>query len=363
MLLILGGRIMKKILFFTIIGILIISASVGFSNDYYTFDILNEMSLKNDLQIEINELKISEKELILEDVLWDAKYFGVYTNEPSRTYSNMKIREVNPVNAEIDLLNAENDYDSYIENNEFELHKLMMDWELLDMELANLQNELDHQELVYANVIKKKELGLISEYDLNASQMAYDNLKLDYENLVLAKESLFKDIEMFVGEEFDIEKEIEYTIKTESIESLLDYESALELDMVIFEKLKNMETSEIMFNYAVKLFKEDSNEFVKSKYDFEISKLDYQNTINNFNIQYHNDYDNLNFAEKSYELSISAYNLATQSYNVIADKYEKGLISYEDLLAEEIRLNNSEYAMMNKLVQFNKEVLNFKSNY
>lgn len=354
---------MKKILFFTIIGILIISASVGFSNDYYTFEILNEMSIKNDLQIEINELIISEKEMILEDVLWDAKYLGVYTSDPTRTYSNMKIREVDPVNAEIDLLNAEKEYDSYIENNEFELHKLLMDWELLNMELANLQNELDHQELVYTNTIKKKELGLISEYDLNASQMIYENLKLDYENLLLAKESLFKDIEMFVGEEFDIEKEIEYTIEAENTESLLDYEQALELDMVIYEKLKNMETSEIMFNYAVKLFREDSNEFIKSKYDFEISKLDYQNSINNFNIQYHNDYDNLNFAKKSYELSVSAYDLANKSYKIVTDKYEKGLISYEDLLAEEIRLSDSEYAMINKLVQFNKEVLNFKSNY
>ncbi|MBN2260144.1 MAG: TolC family protein [Clostridiales bacterium] len=354
---------MKKILIITVISVLALTASVGFSSDLYNFDVLNEMAMANDLQIKINELTITQNELELEDALWESRFFGVKTPDPEKSYSNMVIRDVNPINAETALMNSEKEYDNYIENISSDLDILLMDWKLMGMQIENLENQLVYQELVYNNDIKENELGLMSDYQLDASLMTLNNMKLDHENLLIDQANLFRNIEAFVGQDLDMEKGIEFTVEAENYGALLDYETALANDMTVYEKLKDVETSQIMYNYAVKLFQFDDLNLSKSMYDLEIAKLNYENAVNNFNISYHNDFDNLSYLKEKYDLAVDSYNLYKESYNISSEKYARGLISYETLLSEEIKLKNSEYNMMSAMVGYNKAVLGFESNY
>lgn len=244
-----------------------------------------------DLIASFNLKNIDEK---IENVKADIKKLQIELEKVS--ISTNEIIESEKEKAEVNLLNAQKDYEIDKKNLDFSIEKAQKD-------LLKAKEHLKNAYIKYDNAVKKYEKNSKDTYeDLNKEaeknyievQNEYENFKIEYNKIILEKERILQDAKKELE---NLEEEPDYNKIREALSNLNSAyqsgdESAISAAESNYERVKygdggkkefenNIESVKLQIKRAEEDLintKEEQNKFLKQKEDkFNMQKQEYEN--------------------------------------------------------------------------------------
>ncbi|OAA86900.1 TolC family protein [Clostridium ljungdahlii] len=256
-------------------------------------------------------------------------------------YQLIKIRDVQPLEAQYELTTAQNNKESIENSVKLNLYtqyiKLLSDQDSIDTEQKNIKKLYD----VYTTSKLKLNLGTITQLECKKNAASYNN-----ENLTLSKIQRSMNID-----EMNINKTMGQDIKAEYVSfstKLPDYTTDNRsvsdyLDLALKNRSEILNCSEYVklkqksYDIASERYPDESNINNKqAKYDLdaaennlEIEKITIQKDVTN-------EYNTLINKKSKIDSAMQNYNMAKKNYDIASKKYEVGVISRIDFEDSEL---------------------------
>ena len=229
-----------------------------------------------------------------------------------------------------------------------EVNKLFRDKEITDLKLSIGKKELEMAQA-------KESRGLVSRYDLEKSQEAYETLLKGKEVLEKSIEASYIKLNLLLGmkdsESYILEEDVEYKpIEKEDLDSL-----SIRLansNPNIWNQQKKIEMAEL--DLALYVYNAGGDSYAIKEIDLQLEKNNLTNLKKNLEASTKTGYTQIQQLEKNYELLEANVKSAERALIYVQAQYNVGMIVKLKLLEAELQVVQLKGDLKNRAIEHQK---------
>lgn len=326
----------------------------------YTLEELVTMAEDKSQQDILNDFKIEFAQDNLEDAIEVAE-FNAY-NGGGRLETLFRMTKVHVetfrAESELKLAQLQKEADEYAIITQ--VHDLVYDVKTMEIGVEAAKVRQAQAEMQYEADLKRYELGLISLLDLNNSQNDYQTAQID----VMEAESDLRDATNQLKIKVGLDPVSELTLDVAVTRLPFDWSytpqlarSVIEKDQDLYGKYADYFADKTLFELTDDAYEPYDKEYKIAFYDYEISRLAYEDAFDSFATGLRGDFFDLDVLDMKIGIQDLYLEIAEKNHDIAEQKLALGLISEADRLGEEADYLEARQNRLTSIINYNMKVL------
>ena len=343
-----------KIIILTLVFILAGSVVLGLTLINLTQQEAYDAAVENNMQFEIDELNLELKQIAYDKTLKAASYPAL------NNYYGQLTKYYNPFNSETTLTVEEAKSEKAYKQLEIDVVAAAISLENAAIGYDDADFALSAATQAYNDAVKDSETTSADQLSLKYN---VESLKISLHQAQNNLDSAQYKLDELVGMEgaavqLPVEYSDPYNISPDDA-----YESALIIDISIYQSKRNAEAAAIKFEIAERFYEDDEDTYIIALAGLKSADLSYAKALLTLQMSVYDDIDNLKNKFDSIALAKLNKTIKSNAYTAAKSQYKAGIVSAASLENSEDSYNTSVKQLDAKIHDYILSSMRFKLNY